>query len=93
MDDSHAEVRSESLHHLIAFAEAQQPMIDEHAGELIADRLVQQRRYNRRIHAAGKPQQHLALAYLRANSLDGILDDVADLHSLPQPQISCTNRE
>ena len=77
-DDLHAEVLGEDLHDLVAFVEAQQAVIDEHAGELVADRLVQQRRDHRGIHAAGKAQQHLALAHLRAHARDGVFDDVAD---------------
>src|SRR3546814_4402663 len=58
----HAEMIGEDLHDLIAFVMAQQTMIDEHAGQLRADRLVQQRRDHRRIDTAGKPEQHVAVA-------------------------------
>ena len=77
-DDLHAEVVGEDLHDLVAFVEAHEAVIDEHAGELIADRLVQQRRDDRGIHAAGEAEQHLALAHLRAHARDGVVDDVAD---------------
>ena len=43
---------AEQRHHLLGLAEPQQAVIDEHAGELIADRLVQQHRGHRRIDAA-----------------------------------------
>ena len=62
----------------VAFVQAQQAVIDEHADQLVADGLVQQRRDHRGIHAAGKAQQHLALAHLRAHARDGVFDDVAD---------------
>ena len=39
--DTHAEMLGERAHHLGAFPEAQQSMIDEDAHELIADRAVQ----------------------------------------------------
>ena len=55
----------------------QQAVVDEHAGELVADGLVQQRRHHRRIDAAREPEQHAALADLRAYARDGVLDDAA----------------
>src|SRR5882724_5467508 len=45
--DTNAEMLGERTHHLVALAEAQQPMIDEDAHELIADRAVQWRRHDR----------------------------------------------
>jgi hypothetical protein len=39
---------------------AQQAVVDEHAGELVADGLVQQGRHHRGIHAAGQAEQHLS---------------------------------
>ena len=48
-------------------------MIDEDAGELVADRLVDQHRRDRGIDAAGQPADHLAAANLRADRLDGAL--------------------
>ena len=46
-------------------------MIDKNAGELRADGLGEQRRHDRRIHAAGERQQHAAGADLFAHSGDG----------------------
>ena len=51
-------------------SEAQQAVVDEHADELVADRLVQQRGDHRGIDAAGQPEQHFALAHLRAHARD-----------------------
>ncbi len=65
-----AHVLGHGGHHLVAFLPAQQAGIDEHAGELLADGLVQQRRDHRRIHAAGQPQQHMIVADLRAHARD-----------------------
>ena len=56
---------------------AQQTVVDEHAGELVTDGLVQQRRHDRRIDTAGEPEQHVTLAHLRAHARDGVVDDAA----------------
>ena len=48
-------------------------MVDEHAGEPLADRLVDQHGRNRRIDAAGKPANHPAAADLGADLLDRLL--------------------
>ena len=45
-------------------------MIDEHAGELVADRLVDQHRRDRRVDAAGEAADDAALADLLADFLD-----------------------
>ena len=41
-DHAHAQVLGEGTHHLVALIEAQQPVVDEHAHQLCADRTVQQ---------------------------------------------------
>ena len=61
----------------IALAQAQQPVIDEYAGQLRADRPMQQRRHHRGIDAAREPEQHPRVAHLRAHARDQVLDDVA----------------
>jgi hypothetical protein len=43
------------------------PVIDEDAGELVADRLVDQHRRDRGIDAAREAADHLAVADLRAD--------------------------
>ncbi len=43
---------AEQRHHLLGLAEPQQAVVDEHAGELLADRLVDQHRRDRRVDAA-----------------------------------------
>ena len=48
-------------------------MIDEHAGELLADRLVDQHRGDGGIDAAGQPADHPALADLAADFLDRLV--------------------
>ncbi len=45
-DHPHAQMLTEGGHHLIAFMQAQQAGIDEHAGQLRANRPVQQGRHD-----------------------------------------------
>ena len=52
-------------------------MVDKDAGQLRADRLGQQRRRDRRVDAAGQRQQHLTIADLLADLLDGGFEVVA----------------
>ena len=67
----------EQVDHGLGLVEPQQPVIDEHAGELVADRLVDQDRGDGGIDAAGQPADHPALAYLRADLLDRFLAEGA----------------
>src|SRR3546814_15138776 len=53
--------------------------VDEHAGQLRADRLFHQHRAPRRIDTAGKPEQHVAVADLGAYACDCIVDDAVRL--------------
>ena len=41
---------------LLGFAGTQQPMVDEDAGELVADSLMDERGRHRRVHTADSPQ-------------------------------------
>ena len=56
--------------HFVRFALAHEPVVDEHAGELVADRLVDEHGRHRRIDAAGQAADHARLADLRANAGD-----------------------
>ena len=58
------------LHDLLRLALPQQSVIDEDAGELIADRLMDQHRGNRRIHPAREAADHPALPHLGADPRD-----------------------
>ena len=69
-----AEVRGQGLHHLLAFVEPQQTVVDEHASELLADRAVYQRCRHRGVDAARQPEQHLFRADLGAYAPDRLLD-------------------
>ncbi|CAM2159526.1 Cytosine deaminase [Paraburkholderia tropica] len=72
----HAEVVREHRHDLFGFVQAQQAVIDEHAGQLVADRTMQQRRRHRRIHAARQTENDVFLADLLADRFDGFVDVV-----------------
>jgi len=61
----------------LGFIEPQHAVIDEHAGELVADRLVDQHRGHRGIDAAGQAADHPALPDLRADLLDRFLAEGA----------------
>ena len=67
----------EVLLDLLGLALAQQPVVDEHAGQPGADGPLHQRRGDRRVHAAGQPADRAAVADLRADALDLLLDDAA----------------
>ena len=51
------------------------PGVDEHARELVADRLVHERGGDRGVDAAREPADHPLGADLRADLVDGLLDD------------------
>ena len=60
---------------LLDFALAQQAVVHEHAGELVADGLVYQSGGHGGINAAGQAADHLGVADLLADLLDLILDN------------------
>ena len=61
---------------LLALALAQQPVVDEDAGEVVADGPVHERRGDGRVDAAGQPADDELVADLRADRLDLLVDDV-----------------
>ena len=61
---------------LLGLALAQQPVVDEHAGELVADGALHERRRDRGVDAAGQPADRAPVADLGADLLDLLLDDV-----------------
>ena len=61
---------------LLGLALAQQAVVDEHAGELVADRPVHERRRDRGVDAAGQAADHPLVADLRADRGDLLVDDV-----------------
>ena len=74
MHHFHAEILRERLHHLLGFVQPQQAVVDEHAGELIADRAMNQRRRHRRIDAARQSEHHLLLADFGTDAADRLVD-------------------
>ena len=69
------EVAAEGLLHILALVLAHEAVVDEDAGELVADGLVGEEGGYRRVHPAGKPAHHLLVAHLAADALHGLLDD------------------
>ena len=70
MDERDVEMAAEQAHHLLRLALAHEAVIDEDAGQLVADRLVDQHRRDRRIDAAREAADHARLADLRADARD-----------------------
>ena len=64
----------ESLDDLRGLVLAQEPMVDEDAGELVADSLVDEQCGDRRVDAARERAEHALAADLRADPLDLLLD-------------------
>ena len=75
MDNIQTEVVTEHLHHLLAFVQTQQTVIDEDAGQLLTDGAMQQHGHHGGVDTAGETQDHLVTANLLANAGDGIVDD------------------
>jgi hypothetical protein len=72
----HAQAAREGLHHLFCFAQPQQPVVDENAGELVADGAVDQRRRHRGVDPAGQAQDDFVAAHLGADLRDRFADVV-----------------
>ncbi len=72
----HAHVLGEGFHDLVALAVAQQAGVDEDAGQLVADRPVQQGRHHRRVDTARQTENDLVLADPRAHLGDRRVDDI-----------------
>ncbi len=58
---------------LLALALAHEPVVDEHAGELVAHGSMNQQRGHRRVDPAGEAADHLAVAHLLADAADLLL--------------------
>ena len=61
--------------HLRALARPQQPVVDEHAGQPIADGPLDERGRHRGVDAAGQPADRPPVADLGAHGLDRLVDD------------------
>ena len=75
VDERNVEVPAERLDHLLSFVLTQETVVDEHAGQLIADGLVHEQRRDGRVDAAGEGAQHALGADLGPNALSLLLDD------------------
>ena len=75
VDQVGVELVLEDLDDLLGFALAHQAVVHVHADELLADGLDQQRGNDGRVDAAGKGQQHLAVAHLLPDGLDRFVDE------------------
>ena len=64
------EAVAEGLHHLLRLARAQQAVVDEDAGQLVADRLMDQHRGDRAVDPAGQAADHPSAAHLGADAAD-----------------------
>ena len=73
VDQRHVVVVAEHRHDLLRLALPQQAVIDEDAGELVADRLVDQDGRDGAIDAARQAADHLRVADLLADRGDGLL--------------------
>ena len=71
----HVELLGEHLFHFFGLVLAQKPMVHEYAGQLLADGTCAQCGHHRRIHAAGKAQDHAVASHLLADCRHGVLDD------------------
>ena len=75
VDEIDVELASERLLDLVGFAEAEQPGVDEDAGQLIPDGLVHERRRDGRVDTAGEATHDASVADLVAHTGDGFVDD------------------
>ena len=73
--EGHAKVAGERLDDLLGLVLPQQAVIDEDAGELVADRLVDEQRRNRRVDPAREGAKDSFVPDSCANETDLLLDD------------------
>ena len=73
--ERHAEVAGERLDDLLGLVLAEEPVVDEDAGELVADGLVHEKRGDRGVDPARERAEDALGADGRANPLDLLLDD------------------
>ena len=75
VDERHVEVAAERLDDLLRLVLAQEPVVDEDARELVADRLVHEQRGDSGVDAAGERAQHPLGPDRRPDPRDLLLDD------------------
>ena len=74
---AHLEILAEDALHHFFLAQAEQPVVHENAGQLVANGLVQEGGRDRGIHAPAQTQHHLGVAHLAAHALAGLVDERA----------------
>ena len=75
VDEVDVELAEERLLHLLGLPGPQEAGVDEDAGELVADRLVDQGGGHRRVDPAGQAADHGPVADLGLDGVDRLLDD------------------
>src|ERR1017187_9511659 len=70
-------ILAEDALHYFLFSVAQQSVVHENAGELVADRFMQQRRYHGRIDTAAQPEHDFCIAHLSPHPFARFLDERA----------------
>ena len=97
MDQVHLEGVSERGHHALGLALPEQAIVDEQAGELIADGAVDQDGHDGRVHAPRKGAQDTIPADLTADALHGRVDErghrpvgarAAEAEEVPQDRLA-----
>ena len=76
VDQVHLQVAAEGVEDALRLLAAQQAVVDEDAGQLVADGAVDERRRDRRVDAAGEGADDAAVAHLLADALDALADEV-----------------
>ncbi len=79
------ELPREHVHHHLRFAQAQEAMVHEDAGELVTDGAMDQRRRDTRIDPAAQPEQYFLGPHLLADPGHRFLDVVAHDPVRPRP--------
>mmetsp|Transcript_26311 Transcript_26311/g.62468 ORF Transcript_26311/g.62468 Transcript_26311/m.62468 type:complete len:244 (+) Transcript_26311:611-1342(+) len=82
-DDLGVQLAGEHLHHHVAFVQPQQAMVDEHAGELVANGTVDQCGGDAGVHAARQAEDDLFVTDLLADARHGLVDVAAHLPVAP----------
>src|SRR5207244_469019 len=75
VDEPDVALPGHDLDHAVALATAQQAVVDEHAGELVADSAVHESRRHRRIDSSAQCAQHPRVADTPAHVRDRALDE------------------
>ena len=69
------ELPLEPASHLLGLVQAEQAVVDEDAGQAVADGPVEEERGHRRVHPAAQPADHPAVAHLLADAGGGLLEE------------------